>query len=154
MLKKISCLLLIVFCLLTTGCNNDLKIIDSIEDLSKSKIGVYTGSEYDTLLKEKISDAKPAYYNSYSDEISALKSGKIDAFLTDEPLAKEKTSSINFLYSLFKLLNSLGVPITLFFSSKTVDWDLAFISWKILCISNTVIKSWDIISILDVLHPL
>ena len=69
--------------------NNDLKIIDSIEDLSKSKIGVYTGSEYDTLLKEKISDAKPAYYNSYSDEISALKSGKIDAFLTDEPLAKE-----------------------------------------------------------------
>ncbi len=89
MLKKISCLLLIVFCLLTTGCNNDLKIIDSIEDLSKSKIGVYTGSEYDTLLKEKISDAKPAYYNSYSDEISALKSGKIDAFLTDEPLAKE-----------------------------------------------------------------
>ena len=89
MLKKISCLLLIVFCLLTTGCNNDLKIIDSIEDLSKSKIGAYTGSEYDTLLKEKISDAKPAYYNSYSDEISALKSGKIDAFLTDEPLAKE-----------------------------------------------------------------
>lgn len=89
MLKKISCLLLIVFCFLITGCNNDLKTIDGIEDLSDSKIGVYTGSEYDTLLKEKISDAKPAYYNSYSDEISALKSGKIDAFLTDEPLAKE-----------------------------------------------------------------
>ena len=29
------------------------------------------------------------YYNSYSDQISALKSGKVDGFLTDEPLAKE-----------------------------------------------------------------
>lgn len=89
MLKKFSHILLIVFCLLATGCNNNLKAINSIEDLSKTKIGVSTGSEYDALLKRKISDALPAYYNSYSDEISALKSGKIDAFLTDEPLAKE-----------------------------------------------------------------
>ena len=40
-------------------------------------------------MQQNIKGAKPAYYNSYSDQISALKSGKIDAFLTDEPLAKE-----------------------------------------------------------------
>jgi len=88
-LKKFSYIILIIFCLLITGCSNSLKPINSIEDLSNSKIGVYTGSEYDTILKNNIKGATPAYYNSYSDEISALKSGKIDAFLTDEPLAKE-----------------------------------------------------------------
>lgn len=89
MLKKFSYIVLIIFCLLITGCNNNLKSINSIGDLSNSKIGIYTGSEYDTILKNNIKNATPAYYNSYSDEISALKSGKIDAFLTDEPLAKE-----------------------------------------------------------------
>lgn len=89
MLKKFSCIVLIILCLLITGCSNNLKSINNIEDLSNSKIGVYTGSEYDTILKNNIKSATPAYYNSYSDEISALKSGKIDAFLTDEPLAKE-----------------------------------------------------------------
>lgn len=89
MLKKFSILLLIIFCLTLTGCNNKLKNINSIEDLSSSKIGIYTGSEYDILIEKKLSDSIPTYYNSYSDEISALKSGKIDAFLTDEPLAKE-----------------------------------------------------------------
>ncbi|MBE6153603.1 MAG: transporter substrate-binding domain-containing protein [Firmicutes bacterium] len=89
MLKKISYVVLVTFCLLITGCINNFKSINNIEDLSNSKIGVYTGSEYDTILKNNIKSATPAYYNSYSDEISALKSGKIDAFLTDEPLAKE-----------------------------------------------------------------
>lgn len=89
MLKKFSCIVLIILCLLITGCSNNLKFINDIEDLENSKIGVYTGSEYDTILKNNIKSAIPAYYNSYSDEISALKSGKIDAFLTDEPLAKE-----------------------------------------------------------------
>ena len=89
MLKKFSCIVLIILCLLITGCSNNLKFINDIEDLANSKIGVYTGSEYDTILKNTIKNATPAYYNSYSDEISALKSGKIDAFLTDEPLAKE-----------------------------------------------------------------
>lgn len=89
MLKKSSYVILVIFCLFITGCNNNLKTINSIDDLSNSKIGIYTGSEYDTILKENIKNAIPVYYNSYSDEISALKSGKIDAFLTDEPLAIE-----------------------------------------------------------------
>ncbi len=89
MLKKFSCIVLIIFCLLISGCSNNVKSINSREDLSNAKIGVYTGSEYDIILKNNIKSATTAYYNSYSDEISALKSGKIDAFLTDEPLAKE-----------------------------------------------------------------
>ena len=89
MLRKNKILFLLLFLILLAGCNNEKKQINSVYDLKYSNIGIYTGSEYDKLLEEKIENAIPAYYNSYSDEISALKSGKIDAFLTDEPLAQE-----------------------------------------------------------------
>lgn len=101
MLKKISVLFLVVFCLFINGCSNDLISVNSIEDLKGKKVGVYTGSEYDAILENKISGAISTYYNSYSDEISALKSGKIDGFLTDEPLAKEILKNNNGL----KILN-------------------------------------------------
>lgn len=90
MLKKF-CKYLIYACILlsVTGCSNKLDVINSKYDLINKNIGVYTGSEYDIIVKENIKKANILYYNSYSDQISALKSGKIDGFLTDEPLAKE-----------------------------------------------------------------
>ena len=88
MLRKCSLILLII-CILLAGCSTELITVYNISDLENKKVGVYTGSEYDIILENNIETAIPAYYNSYSDEISALKSGKIDAFLTDEPLAKE-----------------------------------------------------------------
>ncbi|MDD2391655.1 MAG: transporter substrate-binding domain-containing protein [Bacilli bacterium] len=91
-MKKNSKLFLILtaIVLVLTGCSSkNLPKIESLSDLENKKVGIYTGSEYDTILKDKVSSAIPAYYNNYSDQISALKSGKIDGFLTDEPLAKE-----------------------------------------------------------------
>lgn len=91
MLKKFSkyFLSIILIVLIVTGCSNKLNIINSKEDLNNRNIGVYTGSEYDKIAKDNIMNANILYYNSYSDQISALKSGKIDGFLTDEPLANE-----------------------------------------------------------------
>ena len=91
MLKRFSKYLLVTISiiLITTGCSNKLNIIDNKDDLNNKNIGVYTGSEYDTIAQDNIENPKILYYNSYSDQISALKSGKIDGFLTDEPLAKE-----------------------------------------------------------------
>ena len=91
MLKRFSKYLLIIISiiLITTGCSNKLNIISNKDDLNNKNIGVYTGSEYDTIAQDNIENPKILYYNSYSDQISALKSGKIDGFLTDEPLAKE-----------------------------------------------------------------
>lgn len=74
---------------LLTGCRSDLKEINTLSDLENSNIGVYASSEYDTLIQSFVSSAIPKYYDSYADQISALKSGKIDAIVTDEPLAKE-----------------------------------------------------------------
>lgn len=71
------------------GCSNNLNNIEKKSDLENKNVGIYTGSEYDTILYKNINTAKATYYNSYSDQISALKSGKIDGFLTDEPLARE-----------------------------------------------------------------
>ena len=82
-------LILLLILLITSGCSNKLSIINTKEDLINKNVGVYTGSEYDTIAKNNIENVNVVYYNSYSDQISALKSGKIDGFLTDEPLAKE-----------------------------------------------------------------
>lgn len=90
MLKKCNRFLMFICLLfLMSGCSTEKPIINSVKDLENKKIGVYTGSEYDSILEKKIEGAMAKYYNSYSDEISALKSGKIDGFLSDEPLAKE-----------------------------------------------------------------
>lgn len=91
MLERFSKYLLVIISiiLITTGCSNKLNIISNKDDLNNKNIGVYTGSEYDTIARDNIENPKILYYNSYSDQISALKSGKIDGFLTDEPLAKE-----------------------------------------------------------------
>lgn len=90
MLKSSKTIILVLLGLMcVTGCSNKLNDIKVLEDLNDKNVGIYTGSEYDNILKIKINSAKVSYYNSYSDQISALKSGKIDGFLTDEPLAKE-----------------------------------------------------------------
>lgn len=90
MLKRFNNYILVIISiiLITTGCSNR-EIIINKDDLNNKNIGVYTGSEYDTIAQDNIINPKILYYNSYSDQISALKSGKIDGFLTDEPLAKE-----------------------------------------------------------------
>ena len=82
-------LIIIIILSLATGCSKKMNNINTIDDLTSKNIGVYTGSEYDTIAKKKINNVNVLYYNSYSDQISALKSGKIDGFLTDEPLSKE-----------------------------------------------------------------
>lgn len=90
MSKKI-CKILILICITFTlfGCKKEFKIINGIEDLEYSNVGIYASSEYDILLSKFISTANPKYYDSYADQLSALKSGKIDAIITDEPLANE-----------------------------------------------------------------
>lgn len=85
MLKKFKFLIIILLLIITSGCSSTLSNINSIEELDNKKIGIYIGSEYDRYLE----NSEYVYYNTYSDEISALKSGKIDAFLTDEPIAND-----------------------------------------------------------------
>ena len=75
MLKKFNHIVIfLTIVVVLSGCGAKLISISVIDD---------------SILEKNLKDAVPSYYNSYSDQISALKSGKIDGFLTDEPLAKE-----------------------------------------------------------------
>ena len=61
----------------------------TLKDFAGKKIGVFTGSIFDTLLQKYIPDAVPEYINGYSDLAAALETGKIDAYIADEPVARQ-----------------------------------------------------------------
>ena len=54
--------------------------------MKDKRIGVVTGSCFDTVATEQFPDAQLYHFSSMADMITALKSGKIDAYLHDEPL--------------------------------------------------------------------
>ena len=58
----------------------------SVEQLKDKRIAVKTGSNYDAVAQAQFRDGKLFYFNSTPDEITALKSGKVDTFLIDEPI--------------------------------------------------------------------
>lgn len=62
--------------------------IKTIDDLNGLRVGVLTGSRLYELATEFV-EIEPKYYNAYADELLALESGKIDAFLVGEPIARD-----------------------------------------------------------------
>ncbi len=54
----------------------------SLEDLRGKRIGMQVGTVFDVFLKESIPDVQIEYFNTFTDEISALKSHKIDGVAT------------------------------------------------------------------------
>ncbi len=63
-------------------------LYDSIDELAGLTFGVATGTSGDLYTTEYIENPEILYYNSATDVTVALVTGKIDAFLIDEPLAK------------------------------------------------------------------
>lgn len=57
-------------------------------DYAGRKIGVQTGTTFDTIIQDNIPDANISYYNTYTDMISAINAGTIDAFGVDEPVIR------------------------------------------------------------------
>ena len=58
----------------------------SVEELKDKRIGVVTGSSFDAVARNQFPDAQINYYNNTTDMITALKTGKTDCFLADEPV--------------------------------------------------------------------
>ena len=50
----------------------------NIEEMSGKRIGMQVGTVFDVFLKESIPDARIEYYNTFPDEINALKASKLD----------------------------------------------------------------------------
>jgi len=81
------------------------------EDLSRfndKKIGILTGSSYETVLRRQLPRSFPEYFNSFTDETAAVKAGKIAGFLVDEPIARDIVNSTTGVTYLRKILRSDG----------------------------------------------
>ena len=80
---------------------SDLAAADAKKDMSNAVIAVFTGSNFPDILAEYLPEAKLEYFNTTADELSALKSGKIDAIALDEPVARsvQATDGAVTLYS-------------------------------------------------------
>ena len=62
--------------------------MEAPEDLAQKSVGVVTGAIYDQVLTARVPDARVNYFNNHTDEVAALLAGKIDALVTDEPMAR------------------------------------------------------------------
>ena len=62
--------------------------ISSLDDLNGMRIGVITGTTFDMVAMEKFPDSETVYYNNVSDMPLALQTGKVDAIMLDEPVAR------------------------------------------------------------------
>jgi len=60
----------------------------SLEQLNGKRIGVQTGTSFDRVISERLPDASISYFISKADIINALQTGKIDAYVVDEPVAQ------------------------------------------------------------------
>lgn len=61
--------------------------ITEIEQLNGKTIGCLAGSAYIDKVKNTFTDCTVVEYNSYSELIAAVKSERVDAYITDEPMA-------------------------------------------------------------------
>ena len=104
--KKII-LVLSVMCLMIclSACSKDEKqeetgVIESVEQLNGHDMGCMSGSIFDELIKEKFPDSEIIYFNSRSELLLGLTTGKIDGFISDEPVAmmmKKQNDQVTYL---------------------------------------------------------
>lgn len=60
----------------------------SVDQLNGKNIGSATGTTYDDIVRRRLPDVTFSYYNTYSDMVAAMQSGKIAAFACDEPVLR------------------------------------------------------------------
>lgn len=66
---------------LSCGCQNEVKEINSLDDLKNARIGVWQSSPYELRAREVLPDAKYVYLYLLSDIVQNLLQHKIDAFV-------------------------------------------------------------------------
>lgn len=95
-------LVLLITVLLLSSCANqkESEHIESVEQLNGKDLGCMSGSIFDQLIKEKFPDSNIIYFNSRSELLLALTTGKIEGFVSDEPVAMmmiSQNDNVNYL---------------------------------------------------------
>ena len=66
---------------------------DAAENFAEQKLGVVSGTVFDAVAERLFPDAKITYFNSNNDMAEALESGRLDAYMLDEPMARVTAQS-------------------------------------------------------------
>lgn len=76
-----------------------------LDALNGKRLGVATGSVFDRVALDRLPDAQVSYFNAQPDIVTALLSGKVDAMITDEPMARDivnKTPGLRLIPEMFR----------------------------------------------------
>ncbi len=68
---------------------NALPTEDSLDALNGKRLGVATGSVFDRVALERLPQAQVSYFDAQPEIVGALLAGRVDAMITDEPLARD-----------------------------------------------------------------
>ena len=72
-------------------------VYGKLAELKGKKVGVQTGTYFDTLAAETIGEVDITYFSTLADLTVALKTGKIDAFIVEEPSIRDVMKEDNML---------------------------------------------------------
>lgn len=86
---------LILVAFLMFSSSTDMKYYHSLNELNDEKIGIATGSTFDSMIQKKLKNVDLKYYDNVVDRISALRNGKIAAYVTDDAMANEEIKNNN-----------------------------------------------------------
>lgn len=92
-----SVVLLLFCCVLVFGCSSKQQqgqqqtglAYKTIKEADGQPMATVTATILDGYTKKYLPKSKLVYYNSYADCLTALKAGKVEGFLCDEPVARE-----------------------------------------------------------------
>lgn len=70
------------------------EVVTSIDQLNGKTIGCAQGASYIPEIKKKYPDSAINEYNGYADMVMALKSKRIDAYISDEPMVRAQIKDI------------------------------------------------------------
>lgn len=91
-IRKILLIFLLLIGLCACSAEKEEEVISSVQELDGRNMGCMSGSIFDELIKEKFPDSEIIYFNSRSELLLGLTAGKIDGFVSDEPVAMMMTA--------------------------------------------------------------
>ncbi|MBQ7243670.1 MAG: transporter substrate-binding domain-containing protein [Bacilli bacterium] len=117
----------------------------TLDDLKSAKIGVLMGSNHPEYVEQRLPGATVEYFNSVSDLVGALQTGKIEAVAIDEPvghsilsqysnieLVSESLAELDyaFLFAKTEEGGALASEISTFIAKKKTDGSIAALQKK------------------------
>lgn len=119
--KKIVIITIVIFSILLGACSkSERHIYSSTEEINGQNMGCMSGSIFDVTIQEQFPKSEIIYYSSRSELLLGLTSGKIEAFVSDEPVAMMMISQNDAVTYLDEAVGSVEYGICFSNDSKDI----------------------------------